>query len=130
MSQFEREVRVKRLIGPVAAAIVIMLAMTTRAAGAEDSTAAERTYRMFCAECHGRTGHGNGPGAPLLKVKPRDFSDCARMTKLADDELFEAIKEGGAAVGRSKDMLAWKEGFDDSEIRGLVSYLRTFCKSK
>ena len=85
---------------------------------------------MFCAECHGRTGHGDGPGAPLLKKKPSDFTNCARMTKLSDDELVEAIKEGAAAVGRSKDMLAWKEGLDDSEIRGLVSYLRTFCSGK
>jgi cytochrome c oxidase cbb3-type subunit III len=119
----------KRSIGPMAA-IAIMLVATAGGVRAEDSTAAQRTYKMFCTECHGRTGHGNGPGAPLLKVKPRDFTDCARMTKLSDDELFEAIKDGGAAVGRSKDMLAWKEGFDDSEIRGLVSYLRTFCSSK
>ncbi len=119
-----------RLIGTVAAAIAFMLVATTSPVRAAASTAAQGTYTMFCAECHGRTGHGDGPGAPLLKIKTRDFTDCARMTKLSDDELVEAIKEGAAAVGRSKDMLAWKEGLDDSEIRGLVSYLRTFCRGK
>ncbi len=120
----------KRLIGSLAAAIAIVLAATTSAIRAQDSTVAQGTYRMFCAECHGRTGHGNGPGAPMLKMKPSDLADCARMTKLSDHELFEAIKEGGNAVGRSRDMLAWKDGFDDSEIRGLVSYLRSFCTTK
>jgi mono/diheme cytochrome c family protein len=25
-------------------------------------------------------------------------------------------------------MPAWKDGMDDDEIRGLVAYIRTFCK--
>jgi hypothetical protein len=25
-------------------------------------------------------------------------------------------------------MQAWSQGFDDSEIHGLVAYVRTFCK--
>jgi cytochrome c oxidase cbb3-type subunit 3 len=124
-----KEGHVKTAIRLAAIAIVMFLAVTTNAATDESSTA-ERTYRMFCAECHGRAGDGKGPGADLLKIKPRNFTDCARMARLTDGELFEAIKEGGAAVGRSKDMLAWKDGLDDSEIRGLVSFLRTFCPGK
>jgi cytochrome c oxidase cbb3-type subunit III len=119
----------KKVIRVAAVAIVVALAVTTSAV-ADDSSAAERTYRMFCAECHGVKGDGKGPGADLLKIKPRNFTDCVRMAKLTDGELIEAIKEGGAAVGRSKDMLAWKDGLDDSEIRGLVSFLRTFCPGK
>ena len=42
--------------------------------------------------------------------------------------MFNVIKNGGAATGRSKDMPAWSSGFEDGEIHDLVAYLMTFCK--
>jgi mono/diheme cytochrome c family protein len=50
------------------------------------------------------------------------------MSKEADDKLFRVIKEGGGSTGLSADMQPWGRAFGDEEIRGLVAYVRTFCK--
>ena len=33
-----------------------------------------RTYQVFCASCHGLTGHGDGPVQPLLKAGVPDLT--------------------------------------------------------
>jgi cytochrome c oxidase cbb3-type subunit III len=104
-----------------------MLAMPTHAPAA-DMAAAKQNYDTFCVKCHGADGKGDGPAAATLSTKPRDFTDCARMSKITDDTLFNVIKNGGAAAGLSKDMAAWGSGFEDNEIHDLVAYVRTFCK--
>ena len=50
------------------------------------------------------------------------------MAKVSDDELFKAIKEGGTAVGKSKEMMAFAEGMEDDQIKALATYVRSFCK--
>jgi cytochrome c oxidase cbb3-type subunit III len=107
--------------------IVFAASSVARAAG-PDLAEAKDNYTTFCVKCHGATGQGNGPAAATLHTKPRDYTDCATMSKLSDDTLFKAIKDGGASVGASPEMPSWSKGFDDDEIRGLVAYVRTFCK--
>jgi mono/diheme cytochrome c family protein len=108
----------------LAAAIVL----AAGAASAADLGAAKQNFTTFCVKCHGASGKGDGASGATLKVKPRDFTDCDRMAKETDALLFKTIKEGGEANGFSKDMAAWKDGFDDDEIHDLVAYVRTFCK--
>jgi cytochrome c oxidase cbb3-type subunit 3 len=98
------------------------------AAWAADMAAAKQNYDTFCVKCHGQNGKGDGPAAGTLSTKPRDFTDCAAMSKVSDATLFNVIKNGGAAAGLSKDMQAWSSGFEDDEIHDLVAYVRTFCK--
>jgi cytochrome c6 len=107
-------------------AAIVVLAVGT--ASAADLAAAKDNFNTFCVKCHGTSGKGDGPSGATLKVKPRDFADCARMAKESDETLFKVIKEGGEANGYSKDMAPFKDGFDDSEIHDLVAYVRTFCK--
>ncbi|MHB8381749.1 MAG: c-type cytochrome [Candidatus Binataceae bacterium] len=102
--------------------------MTAIPACAADMAAAKQNYDTFCVKCHGPGGKGNGPAAATLSTRPRDFTDCARMAKESDDKLFNVIKNGGGANGLSPDMQAWSTGFEDSEIKDLVVYVRTFCK--
>ena len=73
-------------------------------------------------------GKGDGPAAASLHTQPRNYTDCAKMSKIPDDTLFKAIKEGGASVGLSGEMPSWSKGLDDDEIHGLVAYVRSFCK--
>ena len=101
-----------------------MSASTSRA----DMAEAKTNFDTFCAKCHGADGKGTGSGAATLATKPRDFTDCTRMAKESDDMLFKVIKEGGKPNGFSGDMAAWNTAFDDSEIKDLVAYVRTFCK--
>jgi len=94
---------------------------------AADLSAAHDNFISQCAKCHGESGHGNGPAGAALSIKPRNFSDCTRMSKESDQRLFNTIKGGGASVGLSKDMPPWREAFEDGEIKSLVAYIRQFC---
>jgi mono/diheme cytochrome c family protein len=42
------------------------------------SLAGRDLFEFYCATCHGRTGAGNGPVAPALKVMPADLTLLAR----------------------------------------------------
>jgi mono/diheme cytochrome c family protein len=117
---------VDRLISSVAACAFIACAFAP--ARAADMAAAEQNYDRFCVTCHGPGGKGDGPAAGTLATHPADFSDCAMMGEMSDDTMFNVIKNGGAAAGRSKDMPAWSSGFEDGEIHDLVAFLMTFCK--
>ena len=102
--------------------------MATAAPVLADPAAAKASYTTFCVKCHGESGKGDGSAAATLKTKPFDFTDCAHMSGMTDDTLFKVIKEGGGAAGLSADMPAWKDGFEDPEVKDLVAYVRTFCK--
>jgi cytochrome c oxidase cbb3-type subunit III len=118
---------VKILYLPLSLLIVLAVSGVARAAG-PDLEAAKDNYTTFCVKCHGAGGQGNGPAAATLHTKPRNYTNCATMSKITDDTLFKAIKDGGASVGLSPEMPSWSKGFDDDEIRGLVAYVRTFCQ--
>lgn len=85
-------------------------------------------YKVYCARCHGESGNGDGADSATLETRPRDFRDCLLMATISDDTMFEAIKDGGAAVKLPKDMPAFGVGLSDEEIRTLVKYVRAFCR--
>jgi len=95
---------------------------------AADLSAARDNFDGQCAKCHGEAGRGDGPSGAALTVRPRDFTDCSRMSKESDERILKIIKRGGEAGGLSKEMPAWGEAFDDDEIKGLAAYVRQFCK--
>jgi mono/diheme cytochrome c family protein len=115
-----------------AAAIAIMLASasipTVVRAAEVDLKAAASNFSDSCVDCHGESGKGNGKKAADLKTKPADYTDCAKMSKFTDDYLFNVIKNGGKAEGKSKEMPDFGKAYDDDEIHSLVAYVRTFCK--
>jgi len=55
--------------------LLAFFALTTCAltASAQDPDYGATLYRHHCASCHGETGNGNGPLAPVLTVKPTDL---------------------------------------------------------
>ncbi len=63
-----------------------------------------KTYEQRCVSCHGLTGRGNGPAAPYLRTKPRDFprNEFKLRTTLyfpTDEDLFRTITVGFPAYG-------------------------------
>jgi mono/diheme cytochrome c family protein len=112
----------------IGASLIALALGVGPSATAGDLAAAKTNYQTFCVKCHGGGGKADGPAAATLKTKPRDFTDCTRMSGLSDDKLFKVIKGGGAANGLSGDMPAWNQGFEDDEIHDLVSFVRAFCK--
>ncbi len=114
-------------IGRIVAALLIICLIFTARPQAEDMKAAAQNYEASCAGCHATSGHGDGKGAMTLKTKPGDFTDCSRMAKFSDEELFKIVKSGGLAGGESADMPAYSAGYSDDEIHALVAYVRHFC---
>ena len=86
-----------------------------------------QTYQWYCTQCHGEKGHGNGVNAPHLVVPPRDHTKASYLETRSDEQLFEAIKLGGLAVGRAPCMPAWGNTLEDKTIHSLVSYIRELC---
>jgi len=74
---------------------VFLVALGLRVPAAADDgqmAKARENYQSNCVKCHGEGGKGDGPGAAMLKPKPRDYTDCKAMQAKKDEELFKAIK--------------------------------------
>ena len=134
--------RMHTWVGSVAAAVSLLGSISPSAAGSPaiavqgalgdpqlgDAKAGKANFGTYCAVCHGNEGKGNGPGAAGLKPKPRNFNDSARMAKIDNATLIKAVTEGGASVGLSPTMAAYKEALSPQQIRDLVAYVRQFAK--
>lgn len=108
----------------------MLVGMASRIASADEQIPVSFTYKVYCSRCHGDTGQGDGPDAASLSTKPRDFADCAVMSKISDQTIVKAIKNGGAAVGLSREMPAWGVALSNDKIGALAKFVRTFCVKK
>jgi cytochrome c oxidase cbb3-type subunit 3 len=90
----------------------------------------EDNYRLYCVQCHGSKGNGEGINNTMggLAVSPRDHGDPGEMSKLSDEDIRLAVTEGGDAVSKSELMPAWGDTLKAKEIDDLVGYLRKLCK--
>lgn len=91
-----------------------------------DPERGQELYVEYCLQCHG--GHGEGWGwekkIPLPPVPIPDLSNPERMKQLSDEYLFDIIKRGGEAVGRTRFMPPAELVLSDEDIRDVVAYLR------
>ena len=85
-------------------------------------------YKAYCWQCHGMNADGLGVNIRDMSVQPRDHTDKKEMSARTDEELFNAIRDGGRSIGKSLIMPAWKGVLSDEEVRSLVVYLRELCK--
>jgi DMSO reductase family type II enzyme heme b subunit len=99
---------------------------------AGDAGAGKAVFEKKCALCHGQEGKGDGPGAPTLSPKPRDFTKglykirtTASGQAPTDMDLFHVITEG--MIGTS--MPDWKV-LPEKDRWNLVAYLKTFAPDK
>jgi cytochrome c oxidase cbb3-type subunit 3 len=115
--------------GSSACGLMIALAVVFGSTGSR-AESAEENYRLYCAQCHGTRGNGQGINqtADGLAVSPRNHTIAKEMSKLTDQELRLAIAEGGDAVQKSELMPAWEKTLSTGEIDDLVLFLRKLCK--
>jgi len=106
--------------------LVVGLLLVPQIASADD--AGKSAYDTYCATCHGATGGGDGAGGQALDPKPANFQDAKFWATRDDAVVTKAIKEGGAAVGKSPLMIAWGTVLDDAKIASVVAHLKTFKK--
>jgi mono/diheme cytochrome c family protein len=93
---------------------------------------AARIYAQRCAVCHGPDGRGNGPAAPSLIPRPRDFTlgqfkykSTAAGLPPSDDDLIRTVTEGlnASAMPYARDLLS------AAEIRLVVGYIKSFSST-
>lgn len=105
--------------------------MTLSVAGVSGAATAKLNYRFYCAACHGLKGKGDGPNATKTQpVQPRDHTNGAKMSRLSDSEILDAIRHGGAATNISRMMPPFEKTLTGKEIRALKDYLRKVCKCR
>jgi mono/diheme cytochrome c family protein len=99
----------KALIGTMAFAMVMALAVTAQA---QDAAA---LYKSKCQICHGPDGAGSVAGNKL-GVKNLQSPE---VQKQSDEELFEVAKKG------KNKMPAYDKKLTDDQIKGLIKFIRT-----
>ena len=92
-----------------------------------DPAAGQAVYKAKCVTCHGNAGAGDGPADKVLKDKPKDWTKGEGLKGLTDQQLYESIKKGGQAVGKSPAMIAFP-GLTDAEIWNVIAYVKTLHK--
>ena len=92
-----------------------------------DPKAGKAKYDANCVGCHGATGKGDGAAAAALTPKPQDHTDGNTMNALSDKDLFDIIKDGGAAVKKAAFMPASNKKLTDQEIWDMVAYIRSLA---
>lgn len=109
-------------------AAALVFAAAIRAQPQNTAPRGKAVYDVHCVECHGRTGHGDGPAASFLSPRPRDFTTGKykiRTTETAsiptDDDVTRSVRQGlhGSA------MPAWEKLLSDAQIADVVAYVKT-----
>jgi mono/diheme cytochrome c family protein len=92
-----------------------------------NAPAGERVYARYCATCHGPDGRGNGPAAPSLIPRPRDFTLGQFKYKSTppgqpptDADLARVVR-GGL---RASAMPYFGDILNEEEIRQVVAYVK------
>ena len=99
---------------------------------AEDIGAGKILYERSCAYCHGLAGDGEGPVAPFLDVRPRDFTtgiykfrSTASGQVPTDWDLMRSIRKGM----HSTSMVGW-EALNENQLWQLIHYIKTFSPER
>lgn len=84
----------------------------------------ENLFQGLCAGCHGKNGDGNGPFAPFLNPKPRDFAGRTFKQRVdaGDIGLYRILSLGIKGTA----MPAWS-ALPPRDRWALVHYVKTFA---
>ena len=78
-------------------------------------------FSKYCALCHGSGGAGDGRAASMQKAPPANLTVSSRSKGYK----LHIVRDGGAELGRSSSMPAWREVLSDEEIADVVEYVET-----
>ena len=77
-----------------------------------------------CVNCHGITGHGDGPGAANLNPAPRVFRSRGFWRHRTEGEIFWVVKHGSPGTA----MIAFGGLLSDEEIWTVIQYEQSFAR--
>jgi mono/diheme cytochrome c family protein len=87
----------------------------------------ERVYAQHCAVCHGPDGHGNGPAAPSLHPRPRNFSGSVFKLKSTPEAQPPTLADVRVTIQHGmpgSSMPAWHDLLSAAEIDAVADYIR------
>ena len=121
-----------------ATVFMTLLAVSTPEVSANPPPAYEgrRLFVSYCQLCHGVDGKGDGPLAKTMKISPADLSTTVRsrsdtiLTKIITGEGRQTITGRDRHNILSEAMPEWKDVFDESQVKALISFLRFLGRSK
>lgn len=88
-----------------------------------------KTYKTYCAQCHGFKGEGNGPGAAGLDPKPAVHAKMP-LSDMPDDYLYNVVYHGGKSVAKSPSMPDWGLTIPSQDFADLIAYLKKTFKGE
>ena len=116
------------MISPPLRGLALALASASVLASTHDARPAKTpaargaaVFSKYCALCHGAGGAGDGRATSLQKVPPANLTISTRGRSYK----MQIVREGGAALGRSSSMPAWRDVLTDAEITDVVEYVQT-----
>lgn len=112
---------------PVLAALLglLLVPAAVHADGRGDAARGRELYTEKCVLCHGGQGEGWDWSTKVARP-PVPVPDLAQAApQRSDAYLFEIVKEGGEAVGRTRFMPPFGFQLSDQEIWDLVAYVRS-----
>jgi mono/diheme cytochrome c family protein len=91
-----------------------------------------RVFARHCAVCHGPNGRGNGPAAPSLFPRPRDFSSGRFKYKSTaadgpptDEDLLRTVRDGLAASA----MPYFAGVVSTEELNAVVAQVKSYSRA-
>jgi hypothetical protein len=139
-------------IALICKAAVVVCLLSSQSFGQDEGSkvsgsnvSAERAFGLYCADCHGESGHGDGPKAFGLSVAPPDLTRLSvRNGGVFPRERLQAIIDGREALKNhgDREMPVWgvwfkmeaeedlggaegDEGTVQRRIKGLIDYLES-----
>lgn len=113
------------------ALILGLIGMATGCTLFEDKEVAtgRNRFNYYCADCHGKTGVGDGYNSDFMDPEPRDLTDSEEkyFVGFTNEELFEALS-------RDLNNLKWhipptmptfKNTLSEADLWSIVAYVRT-----
>lgn len=92
-----------------------------------------RLYAQHCAVCHGPQGHGNGPAAPSLHPRPRDFTGGVFKLKSTGETQLPTLADVRETIKRGmpgSSMPGWADILSDADTDAVADYVRGFGPHK
>lgn len=108
---------------------VILLLLSFGITAQDNLQKGQQLYEGACLPCHGVEGEGNGPAAPALNPKPKDFTSgwyefrsTPHGQMPTDEDIARSISRG---IPRTR-MPAFGGIFSEDEILDIVQYIKSF----
>lgn len=105
--------------------LAFLLADALFAQAKSDAKRGQDLYSEKCVLCHGSRGEG-WDWAKKVAKPPVPVPDLAQVVpKRSDQYLFEVVKGGGEAVGKTRFMPPFEFQLSDQEVWDIVAYMRS-----